>query len=301
MSWPEIKKAVNSDISTPLNHLIWLNDYKIFGDSSFVFLNKDALHELYTNYKLCMNDSAINAEAFEYVLSVNTEVGTALANVYGIEATDTLKSLSTMNAVASSTVAMNAVANSTVAMNAVGASSMAIGKLVVGLAGFNPADYADMNAVANSTVAMNAVVNSEVAMNAVAKGAANWTTSVKKNFFTTLNNSSALVKRVYAILTNTKYFTKKISIALDAVSSLNSYGTASYAANGFIACFLGSYSSGSGATTNLFIDGEQVASNSSVSRPSDVSASNVNAIACPTATFTESGDGQAAIEVYTAV
>ena len=281
--WVGIKKAINSDLSTPLNHLIWLNDYKTFGEESYVFQHKDILHELYRDYKLCMNESTINTEAFEYVLSLDTEVGMAFASIYGIEAIDTLKSLSTMNAVANSATAMNAVANSATAMNAVLNSATA------------------MNAVANSATAMNAVLNSATAMNAVAKGTSNWTTAVKKTFFTAINNSPERIKSVYSILKNTTYFTRKDSSQQDGVSSLNSYGTVSYAANGLIACFLGSYGGNNSATTNLFIDGEQVASKASSSSPTMVSESNVNAIACPTATFTETGDGKAAIEVYIAI
>lgn len=243
MGFVEIKKSVNTDLNVPLNHLVYLNDYKTFGETSYVFRNKKLLHELYEDGLLCIHDSDICGEAMDYVIQKNQKVGAYLAGAYDIKQTDTLNSLKTMNA----------------------------------------------------------VLNSATAMNAVAKGTSNWTTAVKKNFFTAINNSPERIKSVYSILKNTTYFTRKDSNWQDGVSGLNSYGKVSYAANGLIACFLGSYGGNNNSTTNLFIDGEQVASKASSSSPTSVSESNVNAIACPTATFTETGDGQAAIEVYIAV
>ena len=49
MSWTEVKGSINSDITVPLNHLLWLNDYKTFGQESFVFNDKRLLHELFTS------------------------------------------------------------------------------------------------------------------------------------------------------------------------------------------------------------------------------------------------------------
>ena len=271
MSFAEIKKSVNTDLNTPLNHLSWLNDYKVFGNESYVFRNKAILNELYHSYTIVMNDESIYKEAFDAIAVEGSNVGKALAAINGIDSAETLKTLSAMNAVANSATAMNAVANSATAMNA----------------------------VLNSATAMNAVLNSATAMNAVAKGTAKWTTAVKKTFFTAINNSPEMVKSVYNILTNNKYFTNKISTNADGVSSLDQYGTTSYAKNGLVACCLGCYEYNSQYTL-LHIDGEQVAKNNSY-RPGSVAESNVNAIACPTATFTESGDGYAAIEVYIAI
>jgi len=81
-------------------------------------------------------------------------------------------SATAMQAVAANTTARSAILNSPTAMSIVGASSMAIGKLVAGIAGLNPADYADMQAVAASATAMQAVAASATAMQAVAASAA---------------------------------------------------------------------------------------------------------------------------------
>ena len=83
MSWDEIKKGVNSDLSVPLNHLIWLNDYKTYGKDSYVFQNKDILHELYMS-SVAINDMNINPEAIDYAKNNNC-IGSAVKSVYGID------------------------------------------------------------------------------------------------------------------------------------------------------------------------------------------------------------------------
>lgn len=63
-------KKLNSQIAdVPLNHLIWLNDYKTFGENSYVFQNKDMLHELYRS-PIAANDLSIYNEAFAYNQSI---------------------------------------------------------------------------------------------------------------------------------------------------------------------------------------------------------------------------------------
>lgn len=85
MSWEEIKKGVNSDLNVPLNHLIWLNDYKTYGENSYVFNEKDILHELYNSYRISMNDMTIRSEAMQYISDQNKKVGSALKAIYGLE------------------------------------------------------------------------------------------------------------------------------------------------------------------------------------------------------------------------
>lgn len=80
MSWGEVKK-INSDLKVPLNHLIWLNDYKTYGVNSYVFQNKDMLHELYRDYRLSINDKAIRKEAIQFAESIG-ETGLAISYQY---------------------------------------------------------------------------------------------------------------------------------------------------------------------------------------------------------------------------
>lgn len=46
MSWAEIKKAVNSDLNVPLNHLLWINDLATFGRNGYVFNSEKIINEL---------------------------------------------------------------------------------------------------------------------------------------------------------------------------------------------------------------------------------------------------------------
>ena len=141
-----IPMLINSDfMEIPLDKRLDLADYKMYGEKSHVFQNKDRLHSLYECIGLTMNDLTIYKEAFEH-LAKNNKVGVALASIYGIKNVQTLATLTTMQEVVASTTAMQAVTASTIAMQAVMASTTA------------------MTAVANSSTAMTVVANSSVAL-----------------------------------------------------------------------------------------------------------------------------------------
>ena len=132
-----IPMLINSDfMNVPLDKLLHLTDYKMYGEDSYVFQQKELLHGLYECTYLSMNDKELSAEALDYLLKNNKNIGEALSNVYGIERKDILSTLSTMSAVINSSTAMSAVANSSTAMSA----------------------------VVNSSTAMSAVINSSTAM-----------------------------------------------------------------------------------------------------------------------------------------
>ena len=145
MGWDEVKK-INSDMKVPLDVYQYLNDYRLWGEDSYVYQDKSKLHKLYETTVVSMNDLELSGEALEYLTTANKHIGKALGSVYGIERKDTLSNLSTMSAVANSSTAMSAVLNSSTAMSAVANSSTA------------------MSAVANSSTAMSAVLNSSTAM-----------------------------------------------------------------------------------------------------------------------------------------
>ena len=140
-----IPMLINSDfMNVPLDKLLHLTDYKMYGEDSFVFQQKELLHGLYECTYLSMNDRELVVDAFEYLIENNKHIGKAFYDVYGIGRKDTLSTLSTMQAVAASSTAMQAVANSSTAMQAVANSSRA------------------MQAVANSSTAIQALSKSSL-------------------------------------------------------------------------------------------------------------------------------------------
>ena len=140
-----IPMLINSDfMNVSLDKLLHLTDYKMYGEDSFVFQQKELLHGLYECTYLSMNDRELVVEAFEYLIENNKHIGKAFYDVYGIGRKDTLSTLSTMQAVAASSTAMQAVANSSTAMQAVANSSTA------------------MQAVANSSTAIQALSKSSL-------------------------------------------------------------------------------------------------------------------------------------------
>ena len=155
-----IPMLINGDfLNAPLDVKMHLADYKMYGEDSYVFQQKELLHGLYECTYLSMNDRRINGEAFEYLTANNKHIGKALSNVYDIEQKEELSTLTTMQAVAASSTAMQAVLASSIAMQAVAASSTAMQAVL--------ASSTAMQAVLASSIAMQAVAASSTAMQAV--------------------------------------------------------------------------------------------------------------------------------------
>ena len=151
MGWDEVKK-INSDMKVPLDVYQYLNDYRLWGEDSYVYQDKSKLHKLYETTVVSMNDLELSGEALEYLAANNKHIGKALGSVYGIGRKDTLSTLPTMSAVAASSTAMSAVIASSTAMSAVIASSTAMSAVI--------ASSTAMSAVAASSTAMSAILNS---------------------------------------------------------------------------------------------------------------------------------------------
>lgn len=82
MSISETLIGVNSAaLDTPLNHMIWLQDYKTYGENSYVFQNKDILHELYKS-SVAANDMQVCSEALDYLLSLDSCLGSFIGSVF---------------------------------------------------------------------------------------------------------------------------------------------------------------------------------------------------------------------------
>ena len=169
MSWAEVSKVNGDFLNAPLDVKMHLADYKMYGEDSYVYQQKELLHGLYECTYLSMNDKELSAEALDYLLKNNKNIGEALSNVYGIERKDILSTLSTMQAVAASSAAMSAVLNSSAAMSAVAASSTAMSAVAASSTAMTAvvASSAAMSAVAASSTAMSAVAASSTAMTAV--------------------------------------------------------------------------------------------------------------------------------------
>ena len=145
-----IPMLINGDfLNAPLDVKMHLADYKMYGEDSYVFQQKELLHGLYECTYLSMNDRRINGEAFEYLLKNNKHIGEVLTAVFDLGSKEIIKTLENMTLVVNSQIAITAVLNSQTAMTAVLNSQTA------------------MTAVANSQTAMTAVANSQTAMTEV--------------------------------------------------------------------------------------------------------------------------------------
>ena len=278
----ELKLALNTDSQIPINHIIWLNDYKFYGEESYVYQDKNKLHELYKDGALCIHDKSILDEASNWCID-NGYAGAFLAASYDMDVAGAkaLRPLTAMNAIAASSTAMNAIAASSTAMNAILASSTA------------------MNAIAASSTAMNAILASSTAMNAIAKQYKN--TEGLFIMLKTINSSQDYIIKLYDTLTSApSLFENKQVGSYDGVAQANSIATVGAAPNAFLACACGYYSGG--ATENIYYDGKElVNSRGENGRVQSVTKSNVNAFTMAPSTFTENGDGYLAVQKFTAI
>ena len=258
----ELKLALNTDSQIPINHIIWLNDYKFYGEESYVYQDKNKLHELYKDGALCIHDKSILDEASNWCID-NGYAGAFLAASYDMDVAGAkaLKPLTAMNAILASSTAMNAIAASSTAMNAIAASS--------------------------------------TAMNAIAKQYKN--TEGLFIMLKTINSSQDYIIKLYDTLTSApSLFENKQVGSYDGVAQANSIATVGAAPNAFLACACGYYSGG--ATENIYYDGKElVNSRGENGRVQSVTKSNVNAFTMAPSTFTENGDGYLAVQKFTAI
>ena len=146
---------------------------------------------------------------------------------------------------------------------------------------------------------MTAVSKSGVALAAIAKS----TWSVTKNFIIKMNTKLAYITNAFSAVTaDSAHFTQTGSYFEDSVSSLNSHGTASAAANCIIFTATG-YWSASSQSVNVICNGTTVVANSkfrNTQQPKSVSINNVGAFSIPVTTWSENSDGAASIVLYKA-
>lgn len=129
----------------------WLAQYKLFGEESYTFQNKEIWK------KLCMSSAAANdrdmhAEALEEMLTTFSaeHTGKWMLLVYGMDAA-ALEGLATMAAIAANGTAMGAIAGNALLMHAIANSETA------------------MQRIANSQTAMQRVANNRGAMDAIGR------------------------------------------------------------------------------------------------------------------------------------
>ena len=165
-----IPMLINSDfMEVSLDVLMYIADYKMYGESSFVYQDKSKLHKVYEASNISMNDSKVNGEALEYLLK-SQSAGKILATIHELERKEEVEKLSTMTAILNNSTAMTAVLNSPIAMAAVVNSSTAMAVVVNNSTAMTAIlnNSTAMTAVLNSPIAMTAVVNSSTAMAVVA-------------------------------------------------------------------------------------------------------------------------------------
>ena len=291
MSWAEVSK-VNSDfMETPLDVLMYLADYKMYGESSFVYQDKSKLYKVYEASNISMNDSKVNGEALDHLLKTQN-AGEVLTLIHELGQKEQIRRLSTMTAIANDTTAMTAVLNSPTAMTAVINSTTAMTAVLNSITA--------MATVADSPTAMATVANSTTAMAAVLKNSKIVRMIFKqkyskiKAFILALNKSKENMQYLYDTLTSdNRIFNNRASVATNNMDVLSSHGNSE---NSIILCALG----GNGApwATSTLLINDEIIQTSNITNPQYVDRNNINAVGVPKATFTGYGSPYTAIVVF---
>ena len=253
MSWAEVSK-VNSDfMEIPLDVLMYLADYKMYGESSFVYQDKSKLYKVYEASNISMNDSKVNGEALDYLLKTQN-AGEVLTLIHELGQKEQIRRSSTMTAIANDTTAMTAVLNSNTATAAIANSSTA------------------MTAIANSTTAMTAVLNSSTATAAIANSSTAMTEVLEsetaiglivaaqyvniKPFILKINGNKEYIKKLFMLVLNNSRF--KLLYNGNASSVVNAYenkqGIITFSCLGFS----GSSGDNSGVSSRVYNNGELI-------------------------------------------
>ena len=264
MSWAEVSKVNGDFLNAPLDIKMHLADYKMYGEDSYVFQQKELLHGLYECTYLSMNDKELSAEALDYLLKNNKNIGEALSNVYGIERKDILSTLSTMQAVANSSTAMQAVLNSSTAMQAVLNSSTAMTAVLN--------SSTAMQAVLNSSTAMTAVLDSETAIGLIV--AAQYVNI--KPFILKINGNKEYIKKLFMLVLNNSRF--KLLYNGNVSSLINTYenkqGIITFSCLGFS----GSSGDNTGVSSRVYNNGELIKDATDASYTTNATPDKANAV-----------------------
>ena len=291
MSWAEVSK-VNSDfMEIPLDVLMYLADYKMYGESSFVYQDKSKLYKVYEASNISMNDSKVNGEALEHLLKTQN-AGEVLTLIHELGQKEQIRRLSTMTAIANDTTAMTAVLNSPTAMTAVINSTTAMTAVLNSTTA--------MATIASSTTAMATIASSSTAMAAVLKNSKIVRMIFKqkypkiKAFILALNKSKENMQYLYDTITsNHRIFNNRANITTDNMDVLSSHGNIE---NTIILCALGG-NGASWATSTLLIN-DEIIQTSNITKPQYVGRDNINAVGVPKATFTGYSSPYATIVVF---
>ena len=203
-----------------------------------------------------------------------------------------------LQVILSNGTAMRAIANSSTAMNAL------ISNTITWQMTIN--NDTAMRAIANSSTAMNALIGNSDILQAILKNDTAIASickaeySATKSFIKLLNNNVAYMKKIYHIVGKSKKFQFIKREYEDNVSNLNKHCNTP---NTIIFATLGHYQDGDNGRGNssLFINEEFIKKERGPEKPQNVYEDNLNAIAVAKATFTEDGDGYAAIITYKAI
>lgn len=162
--------------SMGLSHQEWLIDYKISGENSYVFNDKDKLHELYKDATICLYDNWIYEEANQWCFD-NGYGGSFLSSLKDFSEKDktTINTLQSIENVANNETAMNIIAQIPSALNVISSNNKAT------------------TAIVNSSVALNSLSKSMTALKLMESNSIVIPTITNSGLQDTVNNNNTSI------------------------------------------------------------------------------------------------------------
>ena len=210
-----IPMLINGDfLNAPLDVKIHLADYKMYGESSYVFQQKQLLYGLYECMYLSMNDTEINGEALEYLIK-NKSAGKVIASIVGLENKEVIEKLSNFQDIANNSVAVQTLLNNPIALTAIINSPTAITIMLTNsyskqmFANNTVAIQSILNSpksfqvIVNNTTAMEIFANSTAAMQSIAKDAKSLYVLCKSNIASQIIKTSLQNVTIRNLILNT--------------------------------------------------------------------------------------------------
>ena len=191
-----IPMLINGDfLNAPLDVKMHLADYKMYGEDSYVFQQKELLYGLYECMYLSMNDRRINGEALEYLIK-NKSAGKVIASIVGLENKEVIEKLSNFQDIANNSVAVQTLLNNPIALTAIINSPTAISIMLTN--SYSKQMFANstaaMQSILNSPKSFQVIVNNTTAMEAFANSTAAMQSILNspKSFQVIVNNTTAM-------------------------------------------------------------------------------------------------------------
>lgn len=126
MSWGEIKKAINTDLTEPLNYLAYIDNIATFGNDGYVLNTESLVNELGAKSKNVLNDKIAFPLIRDAVFAYNSNVGGFFTN-YTDDITGVYQDLNSIQSIVLNNTAISTLIDDLEALSLIANNDLFIG------------------------------------------------------------------------------------------------------------------------------------------------------------------------------